>query len=42
LKDLATKEVLLRSNSSGDLYPFHGDRGASTPSAFTVSTDVWH
>jgi histone deacetylase 1/2 len=42
LKDLATKEVLLRSNSSGDLYPFFGDRPSSTATAFSVTQDLWH
>jgi hypothetical protein len=42
LKDLATKEVLLRSNSSGDLYPFFGDHPSSTATAFSITQDLWH
>ena len=32
----------MRSNSSGDLYPFFGNHGVSPPSALTVSGDLWH
>ncbi|KAK1626474.1 hypothetical protein QYE76_000831 [Lolium multiflorum] len=42
VKDLATGRLLLRSNSRGDLYPFHGDPHPAA--AFSVSTtrDLWH
>jgi histone deacetylase 1/2 len=42
LKDLSTKRVLMRSNSSGDLYPFFGDNGAITSTALTITSDLWH
>jgi histone deacetylase 1/2 len=43
MKDLATRTLLLRSSSSGDMYPFFGDL-QHTNSALTVSTtrDLWH
>jgi histone deacetylase 1/2 len=43
VKDLATRQIILKSSSSGDLYPFIGDH-VSPPSALTVSTthDLWH
>jgi hypothetical protein len=43
LKDLFTRRVLMRSNSSGDLYPFFGDQGVTTSTtALTVTNDLWH
>ena len=47
VKDLATGNIVLRSNSTGDLYPFHPTHGASIPSttslAFSVlSSSIWH
>jgi hypothetical protein len=42
LKDLFTRRVLMRSNSSGDLYPFFGDHGGSTSTALAVTNDLWH
>jgi hypothetical protein len=33
VKDLATRRLLMRSNSLGDLYPFHGDHGDAHPSS---------
>ena len=47
MKDLATGNIVLRSNSTGDLYPFQLTHGASTtsstPSAFSIfSTSAWH
>ena len=47
VKDLATGNVLLRSNSTDDLYPFHSTHGAtlssSTSSAFSaLSSIIWH
>jgi histone deacetylase 1/2 len=42
VKDLATKIPLMRSNSSGDLYPFFGDHGGASTVALSVSTDLWH
>jgi hypothetical protein len=42
LKDLATRQVLLRSNSSGDLYPFFGDTGDSPSTAYSITSDLWH
>jgi histone deacetylase 1/2 len=43
VKDLATRQIILKSSSSGDLYPFIGDH-VSPPSALAVSTtrDLWH
>jgi hypothetical protein len=43
VKDLATRQLILRSSSSGDLYPFFGDL-TNTATALTVSTtrDLWH
>ncbi|XP_073365843.1 uncharacterized protein [Aegilops tauschii subsp. strangulata] len=42
VKDLRTRRVLMISVSTGDLYPFYGNKHAP-PSAFTVSTsDLWH
>ena len=47
LKDLATGNIVLRSNSTGDLYPFPSTHGASTSSSIstafsTFSTSIWH
>jgi hypothetical protein len=42
VKDLATKAHIMRSNSSGELYPFHGDNGVQTPLALLVTNDVWY
>ncbi|CAO2834232.1 unnamed protein product [Amaranthus hypochondriacus] len=48
VKDLATGNIVLRSNSTGDLYPFQSTHGASSSSlssssAFsTFSTSIWH
>jgi hypothetical protein len=43
VKDLASRKILMRSSSSGELYPFFGDIHSS-PAALTVSTtrDLWH
>jgi hypothetical protein len=43
VKDLATKQILMHSSSSGEVYPFYGD--LNTPDgALTVSStrDFWH
>jgi hypothetical protein len=41
VKDLATKTILLRSNSDGELYPFFGSE--TPPTAFSITTgDLWH
>jgi hypothetical protein len=43
VKDLATKTLLLRSNSSGDLYPFGGSTTTTKPSVFsTTGGSLWH
>ena len=43
MKDLATKEVLLRVNSDGDLYPFSGNNGIAPTVVLTISMhDLWH
>jgi hypothetical protein len=42
VKDLATRRLLMRSNSSGDLYPFHGTNDDQHTSALTISGDLWH
>ena len=47
VKDLATGNIVLRSNSTGDLYPFPSTHGASptssAPSTFSVlSTSICH
>ena len=47
VKDLATGSIVLRSNSTGDLYPFPSAHGAtpssSISSAFSVfSSSIWH
>ena len=47
VKDLATESIVLRSNNTGDLYPFHPTHGAAIPSPtssdFSVlSSNVWH
>jgi hypothetical protein len=42
VKDLATKTLLLRCNSDGELYPFHGST-SSPPTALTTTIgDTWH
>ena len=45
MKELGTGNILLRSNSTGDLYPFHSTHGATIPSsphsAF-LSSSIWH
>jgi hypothetical protein len=43
VKDLATRNILLRSSSSGELYPFFGDL-ESPEAALSVSTtrELWH
>jgi histone deacetylase 1/2 len=43
VKDLATRNILLRSSSSGELYPFFGNL-QSPGAALSVSTtrDLWH
>ena len=45
VKDLATGILVLRSNSTGDLYPFQSTHGVfiptSTSSAF-LSSSIWH
>jgi hypothetical protein len=43
-KDLATKKIIMRSNSFGDLYPFFGTSSASSTAllAHTASIDVCH
>jgi hypothetical protein len=42
VKDLATREPIMRSNSLGDLYPFYGDHGGSAPSALSITAYLWH
>lgn len=42
VKDLATRRMLMRSNSSGDLYPFFGNNGTAPHTALTGSSDLWH
>jgi hypothetical protein len=32
----------MRSNSSGDLYLFFSDWGATTTTALAITTDLWH
>jgi hypothetical protein len=43
MKDLATRNILLRSSSSGVLYPFFGDL-QSPEAALSVTTtrELWH
>jgi hypothetical protein len=42
VKDLATRRLIMRSNSSGPLYPFFG-ASPHGHTAFTISTsDLWH
>jgi hypothetical protein len=44
VKDLATKNTIMRSNSDVDLYPFFGTSSPSSTArvAYTASADVWH
>jgi histone deacetylase 1/2 len=42
VKDLTTRRILMRSDSSGDLYPFFSDGGVPPSSALTVTSDLWH
>lgn len=46
VKDLRSKTEILRSNSSGDLYPFPASPQVSPPAAaytaFSTSADLWH
>ena len=47
VKELATRNIFLRSNSNGDIYPFQSTHGASIPSstssAFSIlSSSIWH
>ncbi|KAK1653933.1 hypothetical protein QYE76_071738 [Lolium multiflorum] len=43
VKDLATKTLLYRSNSDGDLYPFFGSKDLPSSAALTTSSgDLWH
>ena len=44
MKDLATGNIILRSNSTGDLYSFQSTHRASASSSTssTFSTSVWH
>ena len=47
MKDLAMRNIVLRSNSNGDFYPFQSTHGATIPSssssAFSVlSSSIWH
>jgi hypothetical protein len=42
VKDLATRRLLMRSESSGDLYPFYGNTGTASSMALTTSGDLWH
>jgi histone deacetylase 1/2 len=42
VKDLATRRLLMRSNSLGDLYLFFGNNGSSSTMALSVSFDLWH
>jgi hypothetical protein len=42
VKDLATRRTLPRSNSLGDLYPFHEDHDGKHHSALTISGNLWH
>lgn len=45
VKDLRTKIEILKSNSDGDLYPFHGSNQNKSPTALLASSggaDVWH
>jgi hypothetical protein len=42
IKDLHSKMVLLRSDSTGDLYPLRSPFAASASHYFHVSVDLWH
>ncbi|KAK1667265.1 hypothetical protein QYE76_055424 [Lolium multiflorum] len=42
VKDLATKTLLLRSNSDGDLYPFNGSIPSTQAAFSTTGGDTWH
>ena len=45
VKDLATGNLYLRSNSTGDLFPFQSTHGVSIPnSTFStfLSSSIWH
>jgi hypothetical protein len=42
VKDLATKTLLLRSNSDGDLYPFFGTKTPPAAAFSTTTGDLWH
>uniref|UniRef100_A0A453Q3J2 GAG-pre-integrase domain-containing protein n=1 Tax=Aegilops tauschii subsp. strangulata TaxID=200361 RepID=A0A453Q3J2_AEGTS len=40
--DLRTGTVVLRCNSSGDLYPLHSSAAASPTAFVAVTADLWH
>jgi len=42
IKDRHTREVILRSDSTGDLYPLHPAATASSHCLTAVSADLWH
>jgi hypothetical protein len=42
VKDLATQTLLLRCNSDGDLYPFHGSTPSTQAAFCPTGGDLWH
>jgi hypothetical protein len=42
VKDLATKTLLICSNSDGDLYPFFGSSSPSSAALSITGGDIWH
>ena len=45
MKDLATRKIFLRSNSTGDLYPFQSAHGVSistSTSSTCLFSNIWH
>ena len=45
VKELGTRNILLLSNSTGNLYPFHSTHGATilfSPHSAFLSSSIWH
>ena len=45
VKDFATGKIVLRSNSTSDLYPFQSTHGTTIPSSSSLaflSSNIWH
>lgn len=42
MKDLATKNIIMKSSSSSDLYPLSGNKASSSVTFSTTTGDLWH